>query len=352
MVGLDLEIVGRSWSVSDHSSYDNADGYHVDEWECERSDGAETAYLLRETGADHSGQERWFFTRPIPISAITLEGGKPFADVAAGSTEPPPALVYRGLAHGFDEQTDGTYREDPGDEAGKITWDYWDAKEEQNLAVERWADGRIDCYYGRRIDPARVRVREAAAPASGLGLVSRVAGTRLSMGHSETVGRAVVLFVVAAIGAVLAMAARGAPIDGLSAVIAVVALLLARLLFVSARSATAWLAATVGLAVAFSRFPPLSSIAGLALLAVVPAGIARWLGSAGPDRRAVVRNAAVAAGIATVAAGLYHFYRFAPVPPSAGQWGLAVGPAPLAAALAAAIAFAVGRLSESVEGRP
>ena len=346
-VGQGLEIVGRRWTVSDHSSYDNPEGYHVDEWECQSSDGAETAYLLRETGADTSGEVRWFFTRPIPISAVTMQGGKPFGEVAAELATPPDALIYRGLAHGFDEQTDGTYSEDPGDESGKKTWDYWDAKQENNLAVERWADGRIDCYYGRRVDPAKIRMSEAPTLSSWLSLAS----TRVSTGALSPAHRMVVVLVVAAFFGILVIATRNVLVDGLTGVVAAVAVFFGRSLFVSARSGATWLAVIVGLAALFSRFPPLTTVAGFSLLVVVPAAIARWLASATEDRRAMVENAGVATAIATAAAGLYHFYRFAPVPPSIGQYGLAIGPAVIAGIIAAAIAFAVGRLFEAVEAR-
>src|SRR5687768_1289124 len=167
-VGLTFQLSGKRWTITDHSSYASPEGYHVDEWECEAAGKkSETAYLLRES----EEEIRWYFTRPIPISAVTLSGGKPFAEVAATLTEPPDALVYRGLAHGLDETTDGTYAENPGESVQKTTWDYWDAKQELNLAVERWADGRVECFHGRRTDPKTMTIvggRMAATLASGL----------------------------------------------------------------------------------------------------------------------------------------------------------------------------------------
>lgn len=347
-VGQQLEIVGRSWNVSDHSSYDNPEGYHVDEWECARTDAAETAFLLRETGADASGETRWFFTRPIATSSITLDGGKPFADVAATVTTPPEALVYRGLAHGFDEQTDGTYHDDPGDQTGKTTWDYWDAKHEMNLAVERWADGRVECFYGRRIDPAKARLSGSATDQAGQ--ISRITASvasgarpRAAVGAVQGCFVVVVLIIVSTIIAVVSTSVRGSFVDALTVIAAIVAASCLRYLFVSSQTAMVWLIALGVLVAGFCRFPPLTTLPGIALLLAVPAGamfvLARSTTATGME---LTRGTAVAAGIATAIAGGYHFYQYAPRPPSFGQFVLAFGPAPVAALVATVVAFGVG----------
>src|SRR5262249_29650040 len=100
---------------------------------------------------------RWFFTRRIPAEAVTVAGGASVAKHTAGQA-PPPALTYDGQSYRYTDKTEGTYEDEPGQRTGKTTWEYWDAGHVRNLAVEVWADGRIDCYRGTYIDPAQVRM--------------------------------------------------------------------------------------------------------------------------------------------------------------------------------------------------
>ena len=326
-VGTTFELSGRHWTVTDHSSYTAPDGYNVDEWECSGGAGAspgELAYLLRESDTE----VRWYFTRPIPLAAVTLSGGKPFADVATTLTEPPDALVYRGLAHGLDETTDGQYAEDPGESVQKTTWDYWDARHELNLAVERWADGRVECYHGRLIDPARIEVARGGAS-------TRRLGPHAGAAFGAFFGFFVVL--------VFAGTVEIALTSGL-----VLGLLVA--LFASLRGARrvagGWLAGVAVLGAAFVWLPPLTTLGGLALLLLVPATLTRWIAMGTPGPGAAPVHAALASvATATAGAGLYTYYAFAPVPRSFGQYVLAIGPAAIGGVAAAVVAWVVMRMS-------
>jgi hypothetical protein len=265
--------------------------------------------------------------------------------------------VYRGLAHGLDETTAGHYSEDPGESVQKTTWDYWDAKHEVNLAVERWADGRVECYHGRRIDPDRIVIAGAGDGGGGLagmasalaggGPVARVAsafgsGTPVA-GTLSALGLSAVLGVIAMIPAVV----LGATIETTLTVACAVALLVA--LFASLRGSDrvgSWIVGSIVLGPLFAGWPPLTSIVGLAVLLLLPAGLTRWIamGERG-ESAAPARGAFVAVAAATLAAGLYNYYRFAPFPRSFGQYVLAVGPAPLAGMVAAVVAWLVLRAS-------
>jgi hypothetical protein len=259
--------------------------------------------------------------------------------VAATLTAPPDALVYRGLAHGLDETTDGTYAEDPGESVQKTTWDYWDAKQELNLAVERWADGRVECFHGRRIDPKTVRVEGARGA---------TAAKRRGTGAAGVVQQAVVAWLI--VGFVLfiptaiftqtletafTVALGGA---GLGAFLVAVQGLGLR--------AWAWVIGAVVLAVLFYRWSPLTSIAGVVVLLLVPAAVTLWIASGVKTATArPAATAAVAAATATLFAGLFNYYWFAPVPRSIGQYVLAVGPAPLTGLVALGVAWAARKVA-------
>jgi hypothetical protein len=326
-VGQTLEISGKRWNITDHSSYGNNEGFHVDEWECERQNPSETRYLLRETDAE----VRWYFTRPIPLSAVSISGGKPFGDVVATLAKPPDTLVYRGLAHGLDETTDGRYAEEPGESVQKTTWDYWDAKHEVNLAIERWADGRVDCYHGRRIEPAQVVVLGGAGGASG------------------TLSSVIWASVIAGVVVLVLMMFGGTLEPALTAMLgAAVLVALAMSLRGSGRIRGGWITAALVLGVLFASYPPLTTVEGLAVLLLVPAALTRWIAMAPADGTATpARAACIAVAGATLAAGLYDYYRFAPVPRSFDQFVIAVGPAPLTGLVACLVAWMVLRTSRA-----
>ncbi len=321
-VGQTLQITGRRWKIAGHSTYANDEGFAVDEWECARADGHETAYLLRE----HDRTIRWFFTRPIPLPAVTLTDGKALGGVAASLTEPPGALRFRGSTYLHAETTDGTYADEAGQSTRKITWDYWDAAHQRNLAIERWPDGRLDAYHGEAIDPASItavpgKIGDGMSAASRVTTIALViicvflmlVDTPLETGFTATLSAALVL----AFGASLRRAGR-----------------------------LAWGAAgaAVALGFIFETYPPLTT--GVGMLGAFAATIllAAWgtRQRVGPAR--VWLTTALAIAAPTFVVGLATYYRFAPTPRSFGQYVLAVGPSLIVTVLACAVAWTVTRM--------
>jgi hypothetical protein len=345
-VGQSLTFEGREWEVTDHSSYWD-EGYRVIEWCCE-SDGAE-AYLLKEI---HEGAPvKWFFTRRVPNARVE---GLP---ASGRDATPPPKLTYEGRSYRYAESTEGTYEEDPGHREEKTTWEYWDGGRAHNLAVEVWADGRIDCYHGAYIEPGQVTLGEngedsgaggsgrgvaAAAGAAGLaGVALRAAGA----GKAKAVpGRGANPFAIAMVTVPFVYVIPfflGRPFDQCLAVALPLAFLFGWLFGRSTAPGAGWIG-LLGLAAVgyvFWHFPPLGTTAGLATLLGAPLVIGLWgRKHAERGRRAVVYLAALVVGLPALVIGFYYYFSFAPVPHSLGQLGLALGPAVLGAVAAMTLA--------------
>lgn len=319
--GQVLAIEGHRWTVKERATYAAASGYHVTEWECERSDHLETAYLLREESPD----VHWYFTHPVPLSAVSFSGDRPAEHALPTLPTPPDVLIYRGRVHGFEAATEGEYEED-GETTRKVTWDYWDATHADNLAVERWPDGTVECYHGRPVDPNAITV---------------VSSTLVSVGSSSSALR--VGMIVAGSCGFITMLVASAVEPALTVTLGALVLVVLIAALRSRRLALAWLGGGAVLAIVFSRFPPLTSLPGLAGLVLFPAVVTRWLTMREPGAPSLARAAGIAVAAATLVAGFVHYYRFAPAPRSFGQYMLAVGPAPIAGLAAALIAMLVVR---------
>ena len=322
--GQAVVIDKQGWVLGDRATYTSGEG-EVEEWECKA--GSDSGYLLRE-GRD---APRWFFTREAPTGSVALPGGEILSRWIArtGSAEPPPALTYRGQTYRFAERVEGTYRESDDDETGKTTWEYWDSGHTFNLAVERWPDGTTECYHGRYVDANAVEVRSDRAAAAtsapwtpgGVAFLCFVATivfiVLVAILDHVDVALSVMLGLVVGIW-LLAAASRASTPGGASLLVAPV---------------LAWL---------FARFPPLTTLPGLAVVLVMPAAITRWAimrdaTIARPGRR--VATATITAAV--LAAGLYHYFWFAPGPRTFEHYLIAIGPAPIAALVAAVIATLV-----------
>lgn len=331
-VGQVLVIEGGEWSVTDHSTSWDDGGYYVDEWECAR--GEEVAYLLKE----QAEPPRWFFTRQVPVSSVRLPNG-PALDAwlaSAAAPKPPDRLVHNRRTYAHEEAAEATYEEEPGERTTKTTWEYWDAKRGWNLAVERWADGRVECYRGRYVRREAITLRGGATAGGWSGfagacvLAAIVFGIMLIVGQPVDRGLAVALLIAAASG-------------------------FGHALGTSPSVALPWLVATPILILAFLRFPAFTSAAGLGAILLVPAVITRWgvMRDAEGARSAGVRASFAAVAAAVLVGGLYHYFWFAPAPRTLGQYLLALGPAPLAGLLAALVARLVLKVSaEGVTSAP
>ncbi len=351
-VGQTLSFDGREWEVTDHSSYWNDAGYRVTEWCCETDDTE--AYLLKEI--QEGSPTRWFFTRSIPREGVgDLPGGRP--------SSPPPTLTYGGQTYRYAETTEGTYEQDPGDRVQKATWEYWDDGRRHNLAVEVWADGRLDCYHGAYIEPGDVQLTDEPAAAPGeprpetpsafAAVASAVAAARTA--KSATMKPAsgnpfVVAMVMFALVYLVPFFFAGRPFDECVAVALPIALLFGWLSARRGAPGGGWIG-LLGLAVVafvFRNFHPLSSPVGLATLLVAPAAVGFWgRRHAATGRRSVVYLAAFVVGLPALVLGFYYYFWFAPGPHGLGQLTLALGPAALGALVATVISSVVLATGES-----
>lgn len=312
--GVTILYDGREWNVTGQSSYSTEGGYRVHEWCCEVGDT--TAYLLKE-GDPKEGTIRWFFTREIDDGAVAIEGGEGLGAWLARDPEanPPQALTYQGTSYHYAETTDGMHQDESGKRVRKITWDYWDAGHERNLAVERWPDGSFNCYLGSYIEPGQVVIRPAGRKSfharsranpflSGLFFLPIAYFFAFILGWPFDECLSLALPIAAAIGWLAAL--PSAPSACMAALLAV----------------------PLGAAV-FWYFPPLTSASGLAVLVGIPVTIG-WLaqqrGYSG-RKAAVLYAAAFAVAAPLLGVGFYYYFNLAPGPHTPDQLFLALGPA-------------------------
>ena len=344
LVGVTLLFEGHEWAVTERSTYRNPEDLWVTEWCCEA--GGTTAYLLKEV--DEQKAIRWFFTRQIPEDAVQLPDGEALEPWMQRQPhlQPPPILQHGKATYRHADTVEGTHEEETGERAEKVTWEYWDDRRAHNLAVELWPDGAFECYYGAYIQPQQVTIRYPAtatpAAAARPGFYGRLAANPVL---------ATLLFLP--IAYLLAFMA-GRPLDSAVA-FAVPAAGAGGWFFALGRAPAANGAAVLlGLlaAAVFWRFPPLTSGPGVAALFGTPAAIT-WLARKGTvgDRRPAVRYAA-AWGVAMplLILGLVHYFRFAPIPHTPGQYAVALAPAALGV-LAALVVSGLVLRGSGEEGR-
>jgi Domain of unknown function (DUF4178) len=352
-VGQTLSIEGREWEVTDHSSYWSDEGYRVTEWCCESGDTE--AYLLKEV--QEGSPTRWFFTRSIPKKAV---GGLP----GGSQPSPPQSLTYEGRTYRYAETTQGTYEQDPGNRERKATWEYWDDGRQHNLAVEVWADGRIDCYHGAYIEPSQVQLigdsaeseRESGSGSGPAGAMAAVASAVSAAREAKKTAKRppgnpfVVAMVMFPLVYLVPFFFAGRPFDECLAIALPIALLFGWLSARRGAPGGGWigLLGLIVVAFVFRTFHPISSTVGLATLLSAPAAVGWWgRRHAATGRRAVVYLAAFVVGLPALALGFYYYFWFAPGPHGLGQLALALGPAALGAVAAMLISGLILATAES-----
>jgi hypothetical protein len=331
-VGVVLHVAGRAWEVTEESTYTNDEGYQVTEWTCEVS--GTTGYLLKEGEAD-SGVTRWFFTREINTDAVRVAGEHLEAWLKArpGAT-PPPTLSYAGGTYEYGDTTEGVHEED-GSREKKITWDYWDAGRNKNLAVEHWEDQSFECFLGEYVDPDRVVVRPGGAGAAK--------GKQKAGRGSPFVLAAATLPLAYVVGFII-----GWPFDEALTLALAIALGLGWLSAVAQAPAPGFAALLIGAGAAatFLQYPPLTTWVGLLGLVGAPV-LVGWVGKLrghAARRRAVRFAGAFAAAAPLTAIGYAYYSTYAPTPHTPTQLALALAPAALGLALGCLTAgLALGR---------
>jgi hypothetical protein len=312
-----LQFRGASWKVTEESSYDNEAGYRCVEWTCLCGDVE--GYLLKETEKDRA--HRWFFTLTLDAGKVKLPTGQSVGDHIAKSgdglkTKETPALVYRGQTYMYADKTEGTYTDDEGDRTPKTTWDLWDAAHKNNLAVEIWESGEVDCYLGNYIE------------ASGIVYSTR---PNLFSDHEAFASGTLKFAGYVALFAFWAIALGGGPLDVFLTIVIGVVLLAGWMYPVmdAAPVAAASASTAAALGVLFWLFPPFTTAVGLTAMAAAPAFLAcvvRRSDHTLSDQAARV-HIAYALEIPLICVGLHAYFEWAPAPHDFFQYCLAIAPA-------------------------
>ena len=326
-VGDTLLLQKEKWEITDVSTYKDKDGYRVTEWCCET--GQAEAYLLRESTG---GAARWFFTRWIEPAEVALTDAAP-VQLAWKDGDPAPkapeALVSGGDTFVYADVTDGMYEGESGGKVRKLTWDYWNVPRTVNLSIELWGDGGVDFYRGAYIQDAEGELRSA-----------RSAGGRLMSSQGR--------FLMAALHAPLwylgTLFFVGLPFDeGLVLAVPAAAISALRLPpFLPVPYYAAAIAMAAALAAVFGRFPPFSSLIGLAALFAAP-----WLaatlakGREDCERGDIRYLLSMSTALPAFGWGAYHYFVHAPMPHTLGQLVSAMLPALLGGVCAFFIGGAV-----------
>ena len=115
-------------------------------------------YLLRELDP-HNPETlvHWYLAEEIHLSKIFQPGSQHdlivnlWDDMQAQKTPYPELQVFNRVYY-FESQTKGSYEDNEG-ETSRITWDYWDAAHQWNLALEAWQDGSLPVYLTKLVNP-------------------------------------------------------------------------------------------------------------------------------------------------------------------------------------------------------
>jgi hypothetical protein len=73
-------------------------------------------------------------------------------DDIQGQKTPYPELQVFNRVYYFESQTQGNYENNKG-ETSRITWDYWDAAHQWNLAIEAWLNRELHVYSTKLVKP-------------------------------------------------------------------------------------------------------------------------------------------------------------------------------------------------------
>ncbi|HEY9650507.1 MAG TPA: DUF4178 domain-containing protein [Coleofasciculaceae cyanobacterium] len=145
------------WKVKNYSTYTDDQGYETTEWLLQSRSGKHY-YLLREFDPKNSeGLVHWYLAEEI-LRPIIFEPNS-YKNLATrlwhdmqGHKIPYPELQALSRHYYFESQTQGTYEGDRA-ETSRMTWDYWDAAHQWNLAIEAWVNGELHVYSTKEVKP-------------------------------------------------------------------------------------------------------------------------------------------------------------------------------------------------------
>ncbi len=135
-----------TWVVTEYGLSPNDSGYDERQWTVQDKRSGETAYLLlcEETG---NTTEKWVFTRQIVLGSVFIsddspDQGRSLKEKMPG--KPPQKMTYNMRDFFFKESYTTQAEDDDGNRVPKETWDYFDASELNNLAIEIWKEPDAD----------------------------------------------------------------------------------------------------------------------------------------------------------------------------------------------------------------
>jgi hypothetical protein len=153
-----LQYRGVAWDVIDYSTYRDAKSYQTEEWLLQSKQGKEY-YLLREVDPDNPDSlVHWYLAEEIyqpklfvPDFSKSVTMTNLWQDMQRISPNY-PALKLFDKTYYFESSTKGEYNGD-WETSSRLTWDYWDKKHQQNLAIEAWLNGELHIYLSTVVNP-------------------------------------------------------------------------------------------------------------------------------------------------------------------------------------------------------
>lgn len=147
----------KLWVVYEYSELSPSGEYMERQWTVQAASGRENAYLMHCIG-ERSGIEieQWFFSRPIELKMLELEGGGSLNEKMSAYPQPSVQVRYGGRTFSLKETYTVKAVDDEGQTVPRETRDYFDASGKDNLAMEIWHEPDAyypEAYLGRRIDP-------------------------------------------------------------------------------------------------------------------------------------------------------------------------------------------------------
>lgn len=159
-----VKYYGVQWDIKDYSTYNDPQGYETAEW-LMRSQTGKEYYLLREV--DPQSPEslvNWYLAEELAYPSIF--GSDSTSDLLInlwdniqGQKTPYPKLQVFNRVYYFESQTQGSYVNNEG-ETSRITWDYWDAAHQWNLAIEAWLNRELHIYSAKLVKPEEFSILE------------------------------------------------------------------------------------------------------------------------------------------------------------------------------------------------
>lgn len=152
-----LKYRGIEWRITDYSTYNDPNGYEMEEWLLKAGTGKKY-YLLREIDPQNRDSLlNWYLAEEVNNPRIYLpDYGQDISSslwrVMQDGETPYPELQVFGRSYHFESQTQGSYEED-NKLTERITWDYWDKPHQWNLALEAWPNYQLRVYSTQVVKP-------------------------------------------------------------------------------------------------------------------------------------------------------------------------------------------------------